>query len=346
MFVADFNYDLPAELIAQHPPTRRGDSRLLVLDSDGPVDRSFSDFSRLLNKDDLLVFNDARVIPARLYAMKETGGRAEILLERLLDENKCIAQVKVSKALKPGQCLILEDQTELVFEKRDGDFFQLRSDNENLLDVFNRLGHLPLPPYIGREDRNEDGERYQTIYADKQVAMAAPTAGLHFDECMLEKIAGAGVQTGFLTLHVGAGTYQPVRCEQVEDHVMHKEYYEIPAGLIEQIQQCRERSGRVVAVGTTSARTLESAANEAGEITKPAGDSQLFIYPGYEFKVVDALLTNFHLPQSTLLMMVCAFAGQKQVLSAYAYAVRQRYRFFSYGDAMFLHCARSPRRFL
>ncbi len=334
---SDFQFDLPPELIAQQPLARRSDSRLLHLDraKSSLRDCCMRDLPALLRAGDLLVFNNTRVLPARLFAAKPTGGRVEILVERMLDETRCLAQVRASKTPKPGSTLLLEDGTELEVQGRQDEFFVLRSEQQGLAAVMERLGHMPLPPYIERPDNEADLERYQTVYASKPGAVAAPTAGLHFDEELLQALDQRGVQRAQITLHVGAGTFQPVRAENIEDHHMHAEYLEVPAEVCEAIAATRAQGGRVIAVGTTSVRSLETAA-ASGELQPFAGDSRIFIYPGYRFRVVDGMLTNFHLPESTLLMLVSAFAGLDAIRKAYAHAVAQRYRFFSYGDAMLI----------
>jgi S-adenosylmethionine:tRNA ribosyltransferase-isomerase len=332
-----FHYDLPRELIAQRPLPRRSDSRLLQLSLAGGelVDRQFHDLPELLNAGDLLVFNDTRVIPARLFGHKETGGRVEVMLERLLGESECLAQLRVSKPLRAGGVILLEDGSRLVVEGREDEFFRLRLEGGALSEKLQDLGHMPLPPYITRQDTPEDAERYQTVYARKPGAVAAPTAGLHFDPGLLEILAARGVDRANVTLHVGAGTFQPVRSEDIEDHRMHAEYLEVPQATCAAVERTRVRGGRVVAVGTTAVRALETAAQD-GALQPFAGDSRIFIYPGCRFRVIDGLLTNFHLPESTLLMLVCALAGIEPTLAAYRHAVTERYRFFSYGDAMLL----------
>lgn len=333
----DFHFDLPSELIAQEPLARRADSRLLHLPrhEGGPVDRSFRDLPVLLSAGDLLVFNNTRVIPARLFGQKETGGRVEVMVERLLSDSECLAQLRVSKPLRKGGRILLEDGQFLEMTGRDGSFFRLRSPGGGLSALLEDQGHVPLPPYIGREDTAADRERYQTVYAKSPGAVAAPTAGLHFDESILARLAGQGVERAEVTLHVGAGTFQPVRCDRIEDHRMHAEYLEVPQAVCDAVERTKNRGGRVVAVGTTAVRSLETAA-AGGALVPYAGDSRMFIYPGFEFRVIDGLLTNFHLPESTLLMLVSALAGRERVLDAYRHAVEQRYRFFSYGDAMLL----------
>ena len=331
---ADFNYELPDALIAREPAPRRADSRLLHLDgSTGAiVDRAFRDLPALLRSGDLLVFNDTRVVPARLYARKATGGRAEILLERVIDGPRALVQLKASKPPAAGSTLELDGGGQARVAGRDGEFWVLEFDRPAAA-VFDAQGEMPLPPYLRRAPEAWDRERYQTVYAREPGAVAAPTAGLHFDEATIDACRSAGVDTARVTLHVGAGTFQPVRADDIADHVMHAERAEVPAATCESISACRARGGRVLAVGTTAVRALESAA-AAGPLAPWSGDTRLFITPGYRFRVVYRLLTNFHLPESTLLMLVSAFAGTARVLEAYRHAVTERYRFFSYGDAM------------
>jgi len=333
----DFHYHLPAELIAQQPLERRSSSRLLCVDrqSGSFSDRNFNDLPALLNPGDLLVFNNTEVIPARLFGFKASGGRVEILVERLLSKHECLAQVRASKSPKPGGKLLLEDDTELLVLGRQDSFFQLQSVNTDLMGLLKRLGHMPLPPYITREDNEADRRRYQTVFAETPGAVAAPTAGLHFDQRLLNQLKDAGVQSTTVTLHVGAGTFQPVRVDDIEDHLMHAEWLEVSQAACGAIAETRVRGGRVIAVGTTAVRSLETAA-QGGALEPFSGDSRIFIYPPYQFRAVDAMITNFHLPESTLLMLVSAFAGHQQTLAAYRHAVAQRYRFFSYGDAMLL----------
>ncbi len=332
----DFHFELPDELIAQRPAEQRTGSRLLVLDGrDGGVeDRQFPDIESLLSPGDLLVFNDTRVIPARLFGRKTTGGRIEVLVERIIDERRVIAHVRASKSPKPGSILRVEESVDVKVTGRDGALFEL-SFPEPVLGVLEAYGRMPLPPYIEREAGETDAERYQTVFARKKGAVAAPTAGLHFDESLLERLRAKGIEFAHVTLHVGAGTFQPVRADDIREHHMHSEYLEVPEAVCKAVARTREQGGRVLAVGTTVVRSLESAARD-GELAPFAGETDIFIYPGYRFRVVDALLTNFHLPESTLLMLVSAFAGREQVLAAYRHAVEQRYRFFSYGDAMFI----------
>ena len=336
---SDFNYELPSALIAQHPPAARSASRLLVLET--PLrDARMTDLPGLLQPGDLLVFNDTRVIPARLFGAKDTGGKVEILLERLLGESEALAQVRASKPPKAGARLRIDGTVAtFVVAGREGEFYRLRVEGGGLvLPVLEAVGHMPLPPYIHRADAPADRERYQTLFAREPGAVAAPTAGLHFDAPLLEAIRERGVDTGFVTLHVGAGTFQPIRVEDLSKHKMHRERYTVGPVLCEQIARARARGGRVIAIGTTVVRSLESAALAAGggALEAVSGETDIFITPGFEFRAVDALLTNFHLPESTLLMLVCAFGGYDAVMEAYDHAVRQRYRFFSYGDAMFL----------
>jgi len=333
----DFHYELPPELIAQMPLAQRSASRLLCFDRQtGHLnDRRFRDLPALLNPDDLLVFNNTEVIPARLFGKKASGGRVEILVERLLTERECLAQVRASKSPKAGGVLILEDGSELRVLGRESSFFHLKTVTGDLMSRLKDLGHMPLPPYITREDTDRDRRRYQTVFAETPGAVAAPTAGLHFDKDLLEQIKDKGVRSTTVTLHVGAGTFQPVRVDNIEDHHMHAEWLNVPSSACDAIAAARARGGRVIAVGTTAVRSLESAA-QGGELAPFTGDSRIFIYPSYQFRVVDAMITNFHLPESTLLMLVSAFAGQEQTLAAYRHAVEQRYRFFSYGDAMLI----------
>jgi len=332
---SDFHFDLPEGLIAQWPLERRSDSRLLQLSlADGALsDRVFRDLPDLLQPEDLLVFNNTRVIPARLFARKETGGRVEIMLERLLGDGECLAQIKASKTPRPGSTLILEDESSLEVAGREGEFYHLKRPGGGLSAVLEKLGHMPLPPYISRQDAETDRERYQTIYARNPGAVAAPTAGLHFDQALLAELDARGVERTEVTLHVGAGTFQPVRSEEIEDHLMHAEYLEVSPETCHAVQAARERGGRVIAVGTTAVRSLETAA-ATGTLQPFYGDSRIFIYPGYTFRVIDGLITNFHLPESTLLMLVSALAGMEETRAAYRHAVDERYRFFSYGDAM------------
>ncbi len=336
MRVDDFDYVLPDELIASHPLPQRTASRLLTLGREGLTHHAFADLTHLLQPGDLLVFNDTRVIPARLFGTKESGGRVEVLIERITGELEALVHLRASRAPKPGQWLHFEDGVRAQVLGRADDLFRLCFAGVNSLpETLERIGHIPLPPYIDRSDEPADRYRYQTVYARHPGAVAAPTAGLHFDEPFIEALGLAGVETGFLTLHVGAGTFQPVRTDTVEAHRMHRECYQIPEALVEQVLATHARGGRVVAVGTTALRALE-AATQSGTLRAGSAETDIFIYPGYRFRLVDALITNFHLPRSTLLMLVSAFAGQARTLAAYREAVAQKYRFFSYGDAMFV----------
>ncbi|OJW56235.1 MAG: tRNA preQ1(34) S-adenosylmethionine ribosyltransferase-isomerase QueA [Thiobacillus sp. 65-1059] len=335
MHVADFDFDLPDELIAQFPPALRGGSRLLHVEASGTLhDRRFCDLPALLRPDDLLVMNDTRVIKARLFGHKESGGKVELLVERVLDERDALAFIRASHAPRPGSRIRLADDVAAEVLARQDDLTRLRF-SRPVLDVLDRLGQLPLPPYIEHTPTADDEARYQTVYANAPGAVAAPTAGLHFDAAMLDALRAQGVRTAQVTLHVGAGTFQPVRVDAIADHKMHSERYTIPDAAVAAIAETRARGGRVVAVGTTSLRALEAAA-QAGKLHAGSGETDIFITPGYRFRVVDALITNFHLPKSTLLMLVSAFAGLDAIRAAYAHAVREHYRFFSYGDAMFL----------
>ena len=349
MKTSDFHYELPAELIAQAPLPERSASRLLVVPAGQAAlqDRQVRDLPSLLQPGDLLVFNDTRVIPARLFGNKATGGRVEILIERLLGGDEARAQLGVSKPPQIGSRIALDAGGEAeVLARGDGGFWQLRFHvAESLEQWLQHAGRLPLPPYIQREPGADDAERYQTVFARKIGAVAAPTAGLHFDDALLDALRERGVQFGHVTLHVGAGTFQPVRVDDVHQHRMHSEWINVGAELVQQVRRTREAGGRVTAVGTTVVRALESALAD-GELQPYAGDTTIFIFPGYRLRSIDALLTNFHLPESTLLMLVSAFAGKERVFQAYDHAVRERYRFFSYGDAMLLfpqdHSAQEP----
>ncbi|MFC5694050.1 tRNA preQ1(34) S-adenosylmethionine ribosyltransferase-isomerase QueA [Pseudomonas sp. GCM10022186] len=343
MRVADFHFELPEALIARHPLAERRASRLLVLDGESGVlnHRHFADLLEYLRPGDLMVFNNTRVIPARLFGQKASGGKLEILVERVLDSHRVLAHVRSSKSPKPGSRLLIDGGAEAEMLTRHDALFELRFDDE-VLPLLERVGHMPLPPYIDRPDDAADRERYQTVYARHAGAVAAPTAGLHFDQALLDAIAAKGVASAFVTLHVGAGTFQPVRVERIEEHHMHREWLEVGQDVVDAVAACRARGGRVIAVGTTSVRSLESAARD-GELKAFNGDTDIFLYPGRPFHVVDALVTNFHLPESTLLMLVSAFAGYPETMAAYAAAVEQGYRFFSYGDAMFITRNPAPR---
>lgn len=333
---SDFFYHLPTERIAQAPLAARTASRLLCLDGDsGSIeDRQFSDLPNLLRRGDLLVFNDTRVIPARLFGEKDTGGHIELLIERVLDERRALVQCRASKSPKPGQRLQLEGGVQARVLRRRGEFYEIDFDiTEPLVQVLERIGHIPLPPYINRPDAREDRERYQTVFAQTPGAVAAPTAGLHFDSAMLGQLDRAGIERAFVTLHVGAGTFQPLRVDNIAQHRMHGEWLEIGTDTAGRVNAARKAGRRVIAVGTTVVRALETAASDSG-IQPFRGETEIFIAPGYHFRTIDALITNFHLPESTLLMLVCAFSGKENVLAAYRHAIEQRYRFFSYGDAM------------
>jgi len=335
---SDFNYLLPEALIAQKPLAERDASRLLCMDrNDGRiVDRQFTGLIDLIDERDLLIFNNTKVIPARLFGKKQSGGKVEILIERILDDHRAIAHVRASKASKAGTLIELDEGHCCEVLGRADDLFQLEFKGDNsLLALLEQIGHIPLPPYITREDDESDLTRYQTVFARESGAVAAPTAGLHFDQAMMERLKAKGVQTAFVTLHVGSGTFQPVRVEDLSEHLMHKEYFAVLAETVAAVRQARARGGRVIAVGTTAVRALESA-SRSGQLEAGFGDTDLFITPGYQFKSVDAMLTNFHLPESTLLMLVSAFAGYEPIMTAYRHAIDQSYRFFSYGDAMFL----------
>lgn len=336
MRTEDFDFELPERLIAQHPPKQRGASRLLHVGLAGLEDKTFFDLPSLLNEHDLLILNDTRVLKARLFGKKATGGQIEVMVERVLGEHEVLAKVRASKSPKAGSTFELADAVTVEVLGREDEFFHLRFACEAPVEaVLERYGKLPLPPYITHAADAEDDERYQTVFAREQGAVAAPTAGLHFDEAMLDTLRGKGVVIAYVTLHVGAGTFQPVRAEKVEEHIMHSERYTVPQATVDAIRQAKAKGGRVVSVGTTSLRALESAA-AGGELKAGSGETRIFITPGYRFKVIDVLLTNFHLPRSTLLMLVCAFGGMQKLIAAYQHAVQNEYRFFSYGDAMLI----------
>ncbi len=334
----DFHYRLPAELIAQRPLPERSASRLLCLDgaSGALADRSFRDLPALLHPGDLLIFNDTRVIPARLFGRKASGGAVELLVERILDEHHALVQACASKPLRVGMRIRIADVTDASVNGHEGGFFRLEFADIMLPEFLYQHGHVPLPPYVRHADTAEDQERYQTVYAHVPGAVAAPTAGLHFDQAIFAELERRGIRRAFVTLHVGAGTFQPVREENILEHRMHSEQVFVSQAVCAAVLETRGRGGRVVAVGTTAVRSLESAAAAGGGIQPFSGETKLFIYPGFRFQVVDAMLTNFHLPESTLLMLVAAFAGRERILAAYRHAVQQRYRFFSYGDAMYI----------
>ena len=341
MKLEDFNFDLPEHLIAKHPCVNRTESRMLHLEgATGQVNhKSFVDIVDLLHKGDLLVFNNTRVIPARLFGAKSSGGKVEVLIERVLSDGTAMTHIRSSKSPKSGAILTMEGGLQVEMLGRDGALFHIKFlADDNVFDLLEKYGHMPLPPYIDRPDEDADKERYQTVYNEKPGAVAAPTAGLHFDEKILERIRNKGIDIAFVTLHVGAGTFQPVRVDNIEEHTMHAEYAEVPQEVVDKVLATKAAGKRVVAVGTTSVRSLESAAQASERVlmSEFMSDTNIFIYPGYEFKVVDAMLTNFHLPESTLMMLISAFAGRDNVMNAYAEAIKEEYRFFSYGDAMFI----------
>ncbi len=335
MRLSDFDYELPAELIAQHPAAERTASRLLHVDGTLLEDLRFADIASLIGAGDVLVVNDTRVIRARLHGRKDSGGEVEMLVERVIDAHRALAQVRASKPLKAGRTVALAEDLEVEVIGREGEFFELRFPGEGVMAALEAHGEVPLPPYITHAAASDDEARYQTVYARVPGAVAAPTAGLHFDEALLATLKAKGVEVASVTLHVGAGTFQPVRVDDVSKHVMHAEWYSVPAATVDAIARARAKGGCVIAVGTTALRALESAAS-GGELRAGSGETRLFIVPGYRFNVVDRLATNFHLPRSTLLMLVSAFAGAENIRRAYAHAVAHRYRFFSYGDAMLL----------
>lgn len=340
MLVKEFSFELPEQLIASQPQAERSASRLLVMHRQtGELQHQiFKDILQLLNPGDLLVFNNTRVIPARLFGEKSSGGKVEVLVERLLQGQRFLAHIRASKAPKPGTELLLENSAKVVMQQRHDTLFELELlGDEPVLAMLERLGHMPLPPYIARPDTEEDKARYQTVYNQKPGAVAAPTAGLHFDQPLLDQLQAKGIEFAYVTLHVGAGTFQPVRVDSILEHKMHAEYIEVDQAVVDAVAACKARGNKVVAVGTTSVRSLESAAKQHGGELKPySGDTQIFIYPGYQFKVIDSLITNFHLPESTLIMLVSAFSSREYVLNAYQTAIAERYRFYSYGDAMFI----------
>lgn len=336
MQLSDFDYQLPDVLIAQFPLARRDASRLLHFNSQTTAIKhlQFNQLLDLLQPNDLLVFNNTKVIKARLYGQKVTGGKLEILVERVLDDYHALAHIKSSKSPKVGSEIIIANQYRFVVIERQDSLFKLKLQAEmTIADLLEKHGHMPLPPYITRQDQLSDQDRYQTVYAQKDGAVAAPTAGLHFTDSLLNQIKDKGVSVGFVTLHVGAGTFQPIRVDSIKDHHMHHEMIEVDEVICKQVADCRQRGGRVIAVGTTSVRALESA-NVDGVVKPYQGDTDIFIYPGYHYKSVDGLITNFHLPKSSLLLLVSAMIGREALMAAYQQAIEQRYRFFSYGDAM------------
>ncbi|QBY05167.1 tRNA preQ1(34) S-adenosylmethionine ribosyltransferase-isomerase QueA [Thalassotalea sp. HSM 43] len=343
MRVSDFSFELPDELIARYPQAERSASRLMSVDGNSGVIEhlNFNQIIDKINPGDLLVFNNTRVIPARIFATKSTGGKVEILVERILEDNRVLAHVRASKTPKPGAELLLEGKVKATMLARHDALFELQFNTEqSVLEVLEEIGHMPLPPYIDRPDEDSDKERYQTVYNEKPGAVAAPTAGLHFEKQLLAQLTEKGVNLAFITLHVGAGTFQPVRVDNIDEHIMHSEYVEVSDEVVEQIKATKAAGNRVIAVGTTSVRSLESAAKHAKDNDQPLtafyGDTDIFITPGYQFELIDALVTNFHLSESTLLMLVSAFSGYDNIMSGYKIAIEQKYRFFSYGDAMFL----------
>lgn len=340
----DYDYNLPESLIAQFPPKTRGDSRLLVLQNTNAnpamppslQDLHFNNFIDFLNPGDLLVVNNTRVLPARIFAQKQTGGLCEILVERILTKTSILAHVRASKSPKPQQVIIVNNEPTFIMKARQGALFILESiDHKDILTILESIGHMPLPPYITRTDQIEDTERYQTVFNKEKGAVAAPTAGLHFTDMMLTTLTKKGIQLCEITLHVGAGTFQPVRCDNLDNHTMHSEWVNVPQETVDLIQSTKNKNGRIIAVGTTVVRALESAALNAN-LSAFQGDTNIFIREGFTFKVVDGLLTNFHLPKSTLLVLVSAFIGYEEIKRAYEHAIAQHYRFFSYGDAMLL----------
>lgn len=340
MRVTDFSFDLPDELIARYPTAQRNASRLLTLDgnSGALADKQFTDLLEMINPGDLMVFNNTRVIPARVFGQKASGGKLEILVERMLDDKRILAHVRSSKSPKVDSLIHLDGGYQMKMIARHDALFELELLSElTILEVLEAVGHMPLPPYIDRPDEDADKERYQTVYNQTPGAVAAPTAGLHFDDVMFAALKAKGVNIAFVTLHVGAGTFQPVRVDNVLEHKMHSEWANVPQDVVDVIAKTKAAGKRVVAVGTTSVRSLESAARaNAGELKAFSGDTDIFIYPGYQFHIVDAMVTNFHLPESTLIMLLSAFAGYDHVMAAYQHAIMQKYRFFSYGDAMFV----------
>lgn len=334
MKLSDFDFDLPNSLIAQYPSERRIDSRLLVVEDDF-IDATFSQLGEFLKPKDLLILNDTKVIPARLFGRKESGGKVEILVERLINDFQALVMIKASRAPKIDSYIVLENDKRVRVCDKDAELYKLSFGSNSILTLLNEIGHVPLPPYIERIDEKEDFVRYQTVYAKNDGAIAAPTAGLHFDEPLLSNLNSYGVDYAFVTLHVGVGTFQPVKVEDIKDHQMHSEYFEVCQETVDKIVTTKANGGRIVAVGTTAVRTLESIALQ-GKLSSTKGDTDIFIYPGFEFRLVDAMITNFHLPKSSLLMLVSAFIGIEKMFQIYQYAIEEKYRFFSYGDAMLL----------
>ncbi|CAC9540521.1 S-adenosylmethionine:tRNA ribosyltransferase-isomerase (EC 2.4.99.17) [uncultured Gammaproteobacteria bacterium] len=334
MQLSDFDFDLPKSLIAQHPSKNRTDSRLLIGQSN-LIDAQFHQIGDFVQSGDLLVMNNTKVIPARLFGHKDSGGKVEIMIERLLNDKQVLAMIRASREPQIGSKITLENSEKAtVLNKQDG-FYTLEFATDSLLALLDNVGHIPLPPYIERTDDEQDLSRYQTVYAKHDGAVAAPTAGLHFDDALLNALKDEGINSAFVTLHVGAGTFQPVKTDNIKDHTMHSEYYEISQDTVDKIHQTKKSGGRVIAIGTTAVRSLESAA-KSGTLKATREETDIFIYPGYEFKVVDMMVTNFHLPKSSLLMLVSAFIGRERMMEIYQHAIEQQYRFFSYGDAMLL----------
>ena len=334
MKLSDFDFDLPNSLIAQYPSEKRTDSRLLVVQDDF-INTTFSQLGEFLKPKDLLILNDTKVIPARLFGRKESGGKVEILVERLINDFQALVMIKASRAPKIDSYIVLENDKRVRVCDKDAELYKLSFGSNSILTLLNEIGHVPLPPYIERIDGKEDLIRYQTVYAKNDGAVAAPTAGLHFDEPLLSNLNSYGVDYAFVTLHVGVGTFQPVKVEDIKDHQMHSEYFEVCQETVDKIVTTKANGGRIVAVGTTAVRTLESTALQ-GKLSSTKGDTDIFIYPGFEFRLVDAMITNFHLPKSSLLMLVSAFIGIEKMFQIYQYAIEEKYRFFSYGDAMLL----------
>jgi S-adenosylmethionine:tRNA ribosyltransferase-isomerase len=334
MKLSDFDFDLPKSLIAQSPSKNRTSSRLLIEQSP-IIDTYFRNIGDFMKKDDLLVMNNTKVVPARLFGHKQSGGKVEIMIERLLNDKQVLAMIKASRAPQIGSQIILENtETATVLNKENG-FYTLEFFTDSLLELLDNIGHIPLPPYIERPDNAQDLDRYQTVFAEKDGAVAAPTAGLHFDEALLDALKNKGVDSTFVTLHVGAGTFQPVKMDNIKDHHMHSEHYEVSQSTVDKVNQTKANGGRIIAVGTTAVRSLESAAR-SGTLKATQEETDIFIYPGYDFKVVDMMISNFHLPKSSLLMLVSAFIGRERIMEIYAHAIDEKYRFFSYGDAMLL----------
>jgi S-adenosylmethionine:tRNA ribosyltransferase-isomerase len=334
MLLSEFDFDLPKSLIAQNPPENRTDSRLLV-PCDSIIDSHFYQIADFIKPGDLLVMNNTRVIPARLFGYKASGGKVEIMIERLLDESHVLAMIKASRAPKIDSFITLENGEKAQIIIKEHGFYTLNFETDSLLDLLDDVGHIPLPPYIERSDDKTDLERYQTVFAEQDGAVAAPTAGLHFDDALLKDLKDKGIDHTFVTLHVGAGTFQPVKADNITDHKMHSEYFEIDQKTVDKINQTKANGGRIIAVGTTAVRSMESAA-KSGALVATKEETDIFIYPGYKFKVVDMMITNFHLPKSSLLMLVSAFIGREKMMEIYQHAIHEKYRFFSYGDAMLL----------